>query len=85
VGIKKFRPGTMPQVEPIGRVTEANPPIPIRATIRYNWATLTEEKIVEGWALAWTRGQVLIVFRMGASGNLTGGWVQASQVSRREG
>lgn len=69
-------------VEPVGDITDAPAPIPVKARVRWIIAVATDWTIIDdAWAMAWTKQQVLVFWRSGKSS--TTAWLRADQVRRR--
>lgn len=47
--------------EPKGKITDARTPIAVTVTIQDFWRQTWVQK--DGWAIAWTAGEVLVVWR----------------------
>ena len=73
---------TTAEVRSTGHRTEATEPIPVNASIRYRFA-YEEPRTVEGQAMAWTPGAVLVKYRDPATNQDQFVWVYANAVTRR--
>ncbi|MCD5344959.1 hypothetical protein PX701_09545 [Agromyces sp. H3Y2-19a] len=73
---------TTSEVRRTGRRNDAREAVPVTATIRYRVA-YEEPREVEGTAIAWTRGAVLVQYPDPATRHDNYVWVYANAVRRR--
>ena len=78
---KRSRPIEIDESPPVGDITDANPPLPIR--VRVIWGFLGPTVINDAWAMAWTRQQVLVFWRTPGEEKPITVWVRSDQVRRR--
>ncbi len=70
------------QSPPTGPITEASSPLPVRVRVTWTIGTGTSPaQEHDGWAMAWTRREVLVWWRSADAG--TSAWLRADQVTRR--
>jgi hypothetical protein len=69
--------------QPVGPIHDATPPLPVTATIRWNFDP-RDLVVDDAWAMAWTREQVLVVWREPQRSQLTTVWLNRRQVTRRD-
>lgn len=80
---KFARPLTIDQVTPTGPLTQANPPLPVYAKVK--WSIDAHHLIIDNaWALAWTPTQVLVYWSTQGMHEPTVIWIRADQVKRRD-
>lgn len=73
---------TMRTVEPVGEITDFLAPVAVQ--FRLNWQIPYNDRqdmIVDGWAIAYTRTEGLVVWRQGDL--VSSGWFPATDIRRR--
>jgi hypothetical protein len=78
---KRFNPPKIDQTEPVGDITEANPPLAVFARINWNYGG--PMTVDNAWAIAWTREQVLVIWLIPGVNYPMAVWLRADQVRRR--
>lgn len=80
---KRALPVRIDETPPVGEITDAETPIPVQ--VRVVWGFLGPSIIDNAWAIAWTKGEVLVLWRSmaGEPDKPTAVWVRADQVKRR--
>ncbi|GAA4374902.1 hypothetical protein GCM10023152_18180 [Agromyces bauzanensis] len=73
---------TTAEVRRTGHGAEAREPIPVNASVRYRFV-YEEPRTVEGEAMAWTRGAVLVKYLDPVTNQDQFVWVYANAVTRR--
>lgn len=68
---------------PTGDIHDANPPLPVR--VRLWWKFDRRPVVIQtAWAMAWTRTEVLVYFRLPSMKTATTVWLPVRQVRHRD-
>lgn len=78
---KRGNPPKIDETPPSGEIIDAPRPIAVIATVVWNYGGPTTHD--NAWVIAWTRGEVLVIWRTEGMNYPQSVWIRAVQVRRR--